>query len=354
MKSKTPPCDNVPAQTDTEPDLKWFDVRDIGVEGKGWVETEEFYDRLPARAKGSVREPVWDLGRNCAGLSTRFTTDAQTIHARWEPLSDCPVHVHMAATGVSGVDLYARDDSGAWRWLAIGKPEMPGKITVKLIEGLEPTYRQYMLYLPLYNGVKSVEIGLDPDAAFEPIAPRVEKPIIFYGTSIVQGGCASRPGMAYPSILGRRLDRPIINLGFSGNGQSEPELAELLAELDGCAYVIDAVANMTVDLINERIEPLVRTLRKAHPDTPIVLVEDPTFTNARFLAARRQTHADNRAALRGAYDRLTSTGINRLHYVKGTALYGDDGEATVDGAHPTDVGFIRMADIFEPILKTII
>ncbi|MDY7009356.1 MAG: SGNH/GDSL hydrolase family protein [Planctomycetota bacterium] len=354
MKSKTPPCDDVSAQTDTMHDLKWFDVRQIGVEGKGWTETERFYDRLPARAKGSVTEKLWGRSRSPAGMSARFTTDAEAIYARWEPLSDDLGATDTPATSVSGLDLYARDDSGAWRWLGVGKPETPGMITAMLVEGLEPVRREYVLYLPLSNAVKSVEMGVNPAVAFEPIAPRTEKPIIFYGTSIVHGGCASRPGMAYPAILGRRLNKPVINLGFGGSAHSEQELAELLAELDGCAYVIDPLPNMHAEIITKRIEPFVNILRKAHPDTPIVLVGEPGYPHALFVTSARQRLSDNRSALRAAYDRLVTAGTDRLHYIPGDDLYDHDGEATVDGIHPSDVGFLIMADVFEPILRTIL
>jgi hypothetical protein len=287
-------------------------------------------------------------------MSARFATDAEVIYARWECFSNDMAAVDMPATGVSGLDLYARDDSGQWQWLSVGKPEKPGLITVTLIEGLEPVRREFTLYLPLTSAVKSVEIGVDKSAAFEPIAPRTEKPIIFYGTSIVHGGCASRPGMAYPAILGRRLNKPVINLGFGGSAHCEPELAELLAELDGCAYVIDPLPNMSADIITKRIEPFVKILRKTHPDTPIILVNEPGYPHALFVASVRKRLLDNRSALKDAYDHLVVSGTERLHYIPGDDLYGHDGEATVDGIHPTDVGFLRMADVFEPVLKTII
>ncbi|MCK4602460.1 MAG: SGNH/GDSL hydrolase family protein, partial [Phycisphaerae bacterium] len=350
VKSETPPCDDVSVQSDTGPDLKWFDVRQIGVEGKGWTETKRFYDRLPARAKGKVTEKLWQRSRSPAGMIAHFTTDAEAVHARWEYFPDD----QAADTGGSRLDLYARNDSGQWRWLGVGKSETPGMITAMLVEGLKPARREFMLYLPLGAAVKSVEIGVDKPDAFEPIAPRTEKPIIFYGTSIVHGECASRPGMAYPAILGRKLNKPVINLGFGGSAHSEPELAELLAELEGCAYVIDPLANMSAEIITERIEPFVSILRQARPDTPIVLVGEPGYPHALFVASVRKRLSDNRAALRAAYDRLVATGTDRLHYIPGDDLYGHDGEATVDGIHPSDAGFLRMADVFESILETIL
>lgn len=328
----------------------WHDVREWGIEGKGWQETESYFDRLPAKAKGVVRPPVWDLSRDSAGMCVFFETDAITISARWALRSSSLAMNHMAATGVSGLDLYARDERGRWRWAGIGRPEKQ-QTEAKLAEGLVPGRREYCVYLPLYNGVTSVEIGVPAGATFVPTPPRKEKPILFYGTSIVQGGCASRPGMVHTSILGRRLGRPALNFGFSGNGMMEPEMADLFAELDPCLYVLDCLPNMSTPQVAERTEPFVRRLRQAHPDTPIILVEDRTFTNAAFHAGMLQGHADKRAAYRKAYDRLVAAGDRRLAYVPGERLLGEDGEAAVDGSHPTDLGFVRMADALEPVLR---
>lgn len=334
--------------------LVWHDVREWGVEGKGWQDTEAYFDRLPARAKGVVRPPVWDLGRHTAGMSFEFETDSPQIAARWTLTSTRLSMVHMPATGVSGLDLYACDDQGDWRWLQVGKPETAPQVQVTLTAGLAPAKRRYRIYLPLYNGVREVAIGVARSASFQPIPPRPERPIVFYGTSITQGGCASRPGMAYPAILGRRLNVPIINLGFSGNGRMEPEVASLLAELDPCLYVVDCLPNMTADLVAENAERLVHILRRSHPETPILLMEDRTYANACFIEALRQRNESSRAALRQAYHNLQQSGVTGLFYLSGECLLGEDGEATVDGSHPTDLGFLRIADALTPTLKAIL
>ncbi len=171
-----------------------------------------------------------------------------------------------------------------------------------------------MVYLPLYNGVESVEIGVTTNSICEPAPVRTRKPIVFYGTSILQGGCASRPGMAYPAIVGRWLDWPTINLGFSGNAWSEPELAQLLAELDPQVYVLDPLPNMTEVKVRERMEPFVKTLRAAHPKTPIVLVENVEYCDAPFAEGWRGYIKSN-AALKTAYENLKRSGVRNLQYV---------------------------------------
>jgi hypothetical protein len=338
------------AKPDPDGSTLWYNIRHLDVEGKGWQDTKAPYDRLPARAEGVVRSAVWNLSRHSAGLCVRFVTDAPALRARWTLTSARLAMPHMPATGVSGLDLYVRSlKEGRWHWLAVGQPTQSPTNTVQLVQGLADGRREFLLYLPLYNGVTSVEVGIPKGRALAkgPARPAGrQKPVVFYGTSITQGGCASRPGMVHTAILGRRLGRPVINLGFSGNGRMEPEVARLLAELDPAVYVIDCLPNMSAREVEERTEPLVRTLRKARPQAPILLVEDRTYANAAVLEAPRRRNAEGRAALRKAYDRLKAAGVEGVYYLRGDQLLGDDGEATVDGSHPTDLGFVRQADAF--------
>lgn len=334
----------------------WFDIKNLGVEGKGWTETESFYDRLPKKAKGVVRKPVWSLSKHSAGIAVRFVTNATSIKAKWELTSSSIAMNHMAATGVSGLDLYVKTESGHWRWLAVGRPSQQ-KNSVSLTSGLIPGKREYFLYLPLYNGVKSVEIGI-PETSKLWKAPAREagkdKPLVFWGTSITQGGCASRTGMVHTAILGRRLNRPVINLGFSGNGRMEPEVAKLIAELDASVFIMDCLPNVTSDVVKRETEPLVKTLRAAHPETPILLVEDRTYSNAFLKKSSQERHRTSRAELRKGYERLKKAGVKNLYYLEGETLLGNDSEDTVDGSHPTDLGFFRQANAFEKVLKPIL
>jgi hypothetical protein len=342
--------------------LRWYDVSQWGVEGKGWTDTERYYDRLPSRVKGKVIEPEWYLAMHSAGMVTRFETDATAIRARWRllqtiwPYSKYGISLPplMAGAGVSGLNLYVKDDQGQWRSLAVAEPDTSELIDVEMIKNLNPGLRQYMLYLPLYNAVESLEIGVDATATFTPIAPRREKPIIFYGTSIVQGAYASRSGMCHPAMLGRRLDRPVINLGFAGQGTMELKMADLLGELDPCVYVIDCLPNMDADLVAQRTEAFVQILRQARPDTPIVLIEDRFHGQEPFRQDMQIMYANNHKALRLAFDHLIAGGVKGLTYVPGDNLFGSDGEGTVGGSHPNDLGFMRMANVLEPILRPLI
>jgi hypothetical protein len=343
------------ATAEADGDTLWYDLRLLDVEGRGWTETKAFFDRLPAKAEGVVREAVWNLSRHSAGLCARFVTDATAIQTRWTLTSAKLEMPHMPATGVSGLDLYVKHD-GRWRWLATGFPKEQ-TTRLSLVSGLPPGKREFLLYLPLYNGVSSVELGLPKDAKLakaDPYGDGQRRPIVFYGTSITQGGCASRPGMVHTAILQRRLEFPVINLGFSGNGRMEPEMAKLFAELDPAVYVLDCLPNMSAAEVAERVVPFVEVLRQARSETPILLVEDRSYTDAFLVAAKRQRNTDSRAALWAAYNKLTEAGAKHLAYLTGEDLLGDDGEGTVDSSHPTDLGFVRQADAFEKVLRPLL
>lgn len=346
-----------PAEPKVENGIAWHDVTQRGVEGRGWNDTARFFDRFPAKAEKTVRKPVWDLSRHSAGMLARFETPAKTIHVRYRLLSPSLAMNHMPATGVSGVDLYARDDQGSDRWLSVARPSAQD-VSVVLADDIDPPAgggtRLFTIYLPLYNGVDSLEVGVPEGSKLVPLAPRSEKPIVFYGTSIMQGGCASRPGMAIPAIVGRRLNRPTINLGFSGNGKMEPEVGALLAELDAALFIIDCVPNNSPAEVAEKTEPLVKQLRAARPETPILLVEGRPFANAAFRAATRARQKESGENLRKVFDSLSKAGDKKLHYLVGDLQIGLDGEATVDGSHPTDLGMLRYAEVYEKALRDIL
>jgi hypothetical protein len=160
--------------------------------------------------------------------------------------------------------------------------------------------------------------------------------------------------MVHTAILGRRFDRPVINLGFSGNGTLDLELADLLGELEAAVYILDCLPNLKADKVADRAGPFVRRLRALRPATPILLVEDRSYGNDVWRPSARLRNETSRAALRAAYDELVAEGIPGLAYLEGGSLLGDDGEATVDSSHPTDLGFVRQADAFEPAIAALL
>ncbi len=328
------------------PPPTWIDVADFPIEGRAFAARKAPYDRLPLGAEAVVRSEVWDLSRHSAGMVVRFATASPEIHVRYRLTSARIDLAHMPATGVSGVDLYGLDGA-RWRWMQVSRPA--GQVVeMQLVQGLptraEP--RSFQLYLPLYNGVDKLELGVGEGFDLLPLPRRstAGRSIVCYGTSILHGASASRPGMAWPAIVGRTLDREVFNFGFAGNGRMEREVVQFLVELDPEVFVVDCLPNMSTEQVAERTEPLVRQLRLARKDTPILLVEDRTFANAWCDETRAREHQRRRAALRAAVAAMVRDGVKGLHLLDGADLLGTDGEGTTDGSHPNDLGMMRQAD----------
>ncbi|NED97849.1 hypothetical protein G1H11_21355 [Phytoactinopolyspora alkaliphila] len=333
--------------------LRW--VRFGEPEGRGWrcPAAERLTDRLPARAERMVPKPVWNLSRHASGLYYRFRTDAREIGVRWTLPAGPIASPHMSALSVSGVDLYTEDEHGRLRFAAAGLPHRPGEQTCLLIDGIaHKPKREYRLYLPMYNRADDVAVGVDPGARLELSPPDPAPPVVHYGSSIVQGSAASRPGMSVPAILGRRIGRPVINLGLSGSAKMEISLAVLIAEIDAALFVVDALPNMTAKHVADRAEPFIRHLRERRPDVPILLVEDRTRTDAWWRPDAMDDHAAKRAELRSVYRRLVEQGDRRLLYLDHDGMVGRDGDGTVDGSHPTDLGAHHMLQRLEPIVRS--
>lgn len=332
------------AMTLPESELSWYDAQNFLVEGKGWTDTEKFYERLPARAQSTVPPAVWNLSKNTAGIAVRFATDSTTIAAEWDGGGAMN---HMAATGVSGLDLYRRVATPVgrnnWEYVGTGRPKETRTLAT-LKSGLPGELTEYLLFLPLYQNLTDLKVGIDPTARIAVPDPRPTRPIVFYGTSITQGGCASRTGMCHPAIIGRWLEHEVINLGFSGAGKMEPELADLLCELDPCLYVLDCLPNMTDEMVAERVVPFVLKLRECRPDTPILLTEH-------LLHPPWQ---DRNALLFKAAEELSAKGVKSLYYLTSDHLLSGMENGTVDGVHPTDLGYFRMAEGFTPVIEMIL
>ncbi len=352
-----PVAARAPRPQDPQPEVVWTDVADWPIEGRAFGERKAPYDRLPAAAEGVVRPEVWELARQSAGMIARFTTDSPSLRVRYRLTKGALALPHMPATGVSGVDLYGRDGA-AWRWIEVTRPQQRDVAHTLFDKAPTTGAREFLLCLPLYNGVERLELGVAPGAQLTPLPRRGDQkpPIVCYGTSIMQGASASRPGMAWPAILGRRLDREIVNLGFSGNGRMEAEVGRFVVALDAAAFVVDCLPNMSTRLVAERTEPLVAQLRAKRPTTPILLVEDRTFASAWFHDARRKEHAARRQALRAAHANLVAAGDRNVHLLAGDGLLGNDNDndGTTDGSHPNDLGMLRMAEAVDAALRPLL
>lgn len=332
--------------------LTYYDASCFPLLGKATQDTGARYERLPNSLKNISRPPLWNLSRNSAGMAIRFRSNSTRIALKWENLFNNHMN-HMTDVGIKGLDLYCWEGNGQWRFVNSARPT--GKTNqVTVIANMQPKEREYMLYLPLYDGLVSLSIGVDSLSSIDQFQinyPVCEKPIVFYGTSILQGGCASRPGMAHTNIISRRLNRECINLGFSGNGQLDLEVARVMAEVDASVFVLDFVPNASVEQMKERMETFYRIIRSKHPDTPVVFIEDPIFTHTFYderIAKEVQRKNDT---LKEILNRLKKENEKNIFFISSKKMLGEDGEATIDGIHFTDLGMMRYADLVCPIIK---
>ena len=334
------------------------------IEGKAWSDDnkDNLYSRLPYRAKDTVRKEVWNLSKNSAGLVIRFKTNANNITVKYQTEGGLQMQ-HMPATGVSGVDLYSVDTSGNQFWIAAGR-SMSDTIIIYRYKGINPNNQyinqgmEYRLFLPLYNTVKRLEIGIAEDKSFRFLTKRKLKPIVVYGTSIAQGACASRPGMAWTSILSRKLDIPVINLGFSGEGKLEKEMIELISEIDAQIYILDCLPNMTAprftdEEVENKIINAVNFLKSRHPDTPVILVEHDGYSDGEMRPERFKQYNDINKAMRIAFGKMKLKSVKNIYLLTKDNINIDD-DCQVDGIHPNDLGMYRYAEAYIKLIKKVI
>lgn len=333
----------------------WTDMSPYPVIGKVCDSTTTRWERLTRDLEPLTRKPVWDLGHCSSGLAIRFRTDSPSIRLRWSCILDSHMG-HMADCGNGGADLYVYD-GGKWRFAgsAFTWALTKGMKEHLMVSGMNPEPREFMLYLPLYDGMKTVEIGIPEGRVICQPQLRTldtERPVVMYGTSILQGGCASRPGMAYTNILERRLGMEVVNLGFSGNAKLDYEIASYMTRVDNpSVFVLDFGPNSDSTLICEKGERFFDILRKAHPETPVIFVETEIYPSSVVNMDKRHEYESRNKAISNLFRALKARGEKKLLYVPAEGLIGLDGEATVDGEHLTDLGMMRYALVMERYIR---
>ena len=355
---------NIVSVAQTTATYKWLNPATADfpvIEGQAWPkETANTYDRFPARAEKDLNPNVWNISHSSAGLYIKFKTDASSLVIRYKVKGDLAMS-HMPATGVSGLDLYALDPNGKW-CLAPGSFSFKDTITyrysnIKVSAGFPGRSYEYRLFLPLYNAVSWLEIGVPAGNAFNFMPLSKEKPVLVYGTSIAQGGCASRPGLAWTAILQRALDRPLVNLGFSGSGLLEKSVIDLMAEVDAKIYVLDCMPNLISfpdQEIEKRLLASVQSLKEKHPLVPILLAEHSGGNVDGLLdTGKNAGYSRVNKVLNQAYSKLITAGTKNVYLLTNKEI-GFDINSTVDGLHPNDVGMEKYAGAYEKAIRAII
>lgn len=335
----------------------FYDVRKppFDIYGLYHPETEPIFRRLPADVAEATSPGVASLAANTAGGRVRFSTDSDFIAIR-AVMPDAHRMYHMAFSGSSGFDLYADTAAGSYfRGILSPAVDFQGGTFEALAELPGNGMNSYTIHFPTYDRVSALYIGVSERATLKPGARYAyEKPVVYYGSSITQGACSSRPGLSYESILSRRLNVDHINLGFSGSGRGEPAMVEYLASLDPLIFVSDYDYNApdTAHLAQTH-RALYRAVREKHPLVPYVMITRPNFAGRNDgspeAAARRSVVFEN-------YREGLEAGDDNLWFIDGESMFCGtyEGDCTVDGTHPTDLGFALMADRIGDTLRRIL
>lgn len=321
--------------------------------GRAWNgELGKNFARLPERYKGKVTKAVWGLSRFGAGVSLRFFTNSKNISVRYV-LAQRQGYLNMAWLNHSGVDLYGADAKGTLHWIGNHMNwKVNGDTVTFAYNGLDfPAVTaegtEFRLYLPPYNEVSVAEIGVDDGAKFEFKREKRAKPIVVYGSSIVNGASPSRPGLMFTNIVARESGWPVVNFGFSGSALMEPAVFDFLSEIDARAFILDPIPNsyrLAEGEIVKRACEGVRKIREAS-DAPILMVEACVAMDTMFCRARAQEYFEANRKYRAAYEKLCKEGVVGLYYLPAEELKFTE-ESMIEGTHPNDIGNRQYADAY--------
>lgn len=330
--------------------MVYTDARKLTLIGK-MKNSEPFYHRLDTTAYPALPKSVKVLATHSAGLAVSFRTNSAKINVKWCTNKRQPSD-NMTGIAFEGMDLYIRRD-GRWQFAGVARPQSHECSDVIVVENMAPGEKECLLFLPTYDETLSLQIGTEPGASIVAGDQPFKKNILIYGSSIVQGASANRPGTAYPAKLSRQTGYNFINLGFSGNGKMEPAVADMIAPLPMDAFILDCVPNPSAEEVLARTANLVNTIRKFHPNVPIIAIESVAREKGTFdtlIAARVK---QKNGYFKQEIEKLQKHDSN-LYLISADGLLGDDQEGTTDGIHPNDLGFDRMVNKIRPVILKIL
>ena len=337
---------DVPKTIDKD-DVVFYNIKENDWCLHGLKYDSECFYRMDKEIAKEVSTGVEVLNYHTSGGRLRFVTDSEYIAISFKGSLEHHMN-HMPLSGSSSFDIYV--DNVFYDSLITTVDAVGGMDTYREFPDRKP--REILIHFPLYNPVDEVYLGLQKDATFLPAKPYTyQKPVVFYGSSITQGGCASRPGCQYSAILARKLDFDHLNLGFSGNAKGEPAMADYLANLDMSVFVMDYDHNSSVEGLQERHEQLFKAIRAKQPDLPVIMISKPDFG---IPVHTKEKDAKRRDIVFNTYKNAINQNDKNVYFIDGESFWAnepDPGDCTVDGCHPTDHGFALMAKGIKPILE---
>ena len=348
----------------------WYNPMDADIpylNGRGWNQEigKDNYSRLPDRFKDKVTPSVWRLSRHTTGMSVRFITDAKKIQVRFINYNEGKNYPNVVSLNHSGVDLYATDVDGKTTWVpnemvytfSVNKSDTAQfTFTTEMIPNKYKRGVSYELFLPSYNGIKWLSVGVEKGAQFKFVRESQEKPIVIYGTSITQGASASRPGTIWTTMLKRKYEYPIINLGFSGSAKIENIMFDALSEIDAKLYILDYVANCA-GLDNKTFEARLRYgIKKIREksDAPIIFTEGQALCdNSTYLHKKYQEQYDKDSIQYAVYQEMKAKGEKNFYYIQHKDL-GFTSDDFIEGVHPNDMGMKKYVEAYSKVLDKVL
>jgi len=333
--------------------IKFYNCLEEPFEIFGLIKPSEkypYFTRINQEIAETVNDGVKTLNKNTAGGRLRFKTDSAyiAISVKMHEIGKMP---HFPLTGSAGFDLYERKD-GKETYIKTFVPPFNIDDGYESVIDIEtPGEKEFTINFPLYSGVKELYIGIESNAIVKKCTPyKYETPVVFYGSSITQGGCASRPGNAYESMISRNLDCDYINLGFSGSARAEDEISDYIKNLVMSIFVYDYDYNApTVEHLENTHEKMFRKIRKAQPELPIIFVSRPEWK-------KRENTDKCFSIIEKTYKNALADGDKNVYLVDGREIMHllDSDSGSVDDCHPNDLGFYCMyKKIGEAIEKVI-
>jgi len=331
----------------------------FSVYGLNWFSKDKRYDRLPVyfdETIAKVSENVNFLKHSTSGVHVAFFSNTKNISIK-ASLSYYQNMYHMAFCGQEGFDLYAGDDVKSLKFLNTSyKSIMDKTYDYKLLDNKDVGYKLFVIYFPLYSGVEEFSVGIDDDAEIQPAEGIYDKKkIVFYGTSITQGACSIRPGLAYTNSLSRRFGKEVLNFGFSGSGKGEKEMAEVISTVsDTELFVLEYEANVELSELKSTLNPFIDILREKYPDTPVIVASKTWFTRELTFESERKKQQRFVDFQKKTVKERKAKGEN-IYFYNGHKLFGKyPEEALVDGIHPNDIGVLMITENYEKLIKSLL
>lgn len=334
----------------TAQELKWVNATELGIHGYTKKTDKSPYYRFDHTPYEWNNKIIVSHAKKCTGLYITFKTNSKNIWATWE---NTPSRMGDNMTGIvqKGLDLYIKEGNN-WRFAGVGRvssvPEK-SKRTKDIVKNMVEGEKEFLLYLPIWCELLNLEIGVDSDATIEGLPSPFRHKVIVHGSSITHGASASRSGLTYSALLSRNLGIDFVNFGFSGECKMQPEFLDFLKTCECDAFLFDAFSNPNAKEIGERLTTFVEELVKAHPGKPLIFLQSPIFET---LDTKRYERRISRIELSRKMMKELAKKHKDVYYLEVENVTGENG--LIDGSHPTDLGFHRFVEAYQPKIAKIL